>query len=249
MSRILTATFVAFLFVSTQAQAFKTKIVGGEDAEKGQFPFIASLQDYGEHFCGGTLIKKNWVLTAAHCVAWGPPAKVFIGLHDQTKKGEAEEFTPIKVIKHPQYDGRTVDFDFALIQLSGESTASPMELNQIEFAEEAIDFITAGWGVTQDNISRLPDVLKYVKVPHVSAERCKAAYPGKITDRMICAGFDEGGKDSCQGDSGGPLLANVFGQNLLVGVVSWGEGCAQPKKFGVYSKVKAGLEFVNQNAL
>ena len=83
-------------------------------------------------------------------------------------------------------------------------------------------------------------MLRKVDVPLVSSKRCEAAYPDQISDTMICAGLDKGGKDSCQGDSGGPLLVKLAdGTRALAGVVSWGEGCARPQKFGVYSKVNA----------
>jgi trypsin len=227
----------------------ESKIVGGVEAERGEFPFIVSLQA-GSHFCGGSLIKKNWVITAGHCASeTDMPEHIVIGLHDQRDTSKAEIFTPVKVIRHPKYDHGATDYDFALIQLNGDSKFEPVELNSTEFrATDEAMFTTAGWGTIHEGDWGLPDLLQKVDVPFVSTERCLAAYPDQITDRMICAGFEDGGKDSCQGDSGGPLLVKKNGKNTLVGLVSWGEGCARAKKYGVYSRVSAALSWIDENS-
>ncbi len=218
------------------------KIVGGVEAIKGEFPFIVSLQgSYGGHFCGGSLIKKDWVLTAAHCVPGGIKT-VYVGLFDQSQLAGAEKFAVDKVIQHPDYNKKPQDFDYALVLLKGASKAAPVALNTAEIAGNT-DLITAGWGYTEEN-GTIPNVLRKVTVPSVTADACSAAYPGSITDQMICAGLAGGGKDSCQGDSGGPLIIDNAGKKTLAGVVSWGEGCARPDKYGVYSKVSAGLAWI-----
>jgi trypsin len=229
-------------------------IVGGNDVVKGELPFQVSIQSNGtSHFCGGSLIKPNWVLTAAHCVAgWSSSNKVFIGLHDRTDKSNAEAFTVTKVIANPKYDSQKYDYDFALLQLSGDSKFRPIELNATEIAipEDAPDQIkvwTAGWGTLSSGSSSLPRILQKVEVPLVSQKNCNlpTAYDGKVSDRMICAGYQQGGKDSCQGDSGGPLyMQRASGDPLLVGVVSWGYGCAAANKYGVYSKVNSQIDWI-----
>ncbi len=219
------------------------KIVGGVEAAKGEFPFIVSLQgSYGGHFCGGSLIKKDWVLTAAHCVPGGIKT-VIAGLYDQSQTQGVEKFAVDKVIQHPDYNKQPQDWDFALVHLKGASKFTPVALNKTELTGN-VDLVTAGWGYTEEN-GTIPNVLRKVTVPMVPAETCSAAYPGSITDRMICAGLDAGGKDSCQGDSGGPLIVGAGTQRALAGVVSWGEGCARPNKYGVYSKVTAALAWIN----
>ena len=218
------------------------KIVGGVEAVNGEFPFIVSLRgSYGGHFCGGSLIKKDWVLTAAHCVPAGIKT-VVAGLYDQSQSQQAESLAVDKVISHPEYNKKPQDYDFALVHLKTPSKFPPVALNRKEITGKA-DFVTAGWGYTEEN-GEIPNVLRKVTVPLVSAKACSAAYPGSITDRMICAGLEAGGKDSCQGDSGGPLLAGEGASRVLAGVVSWGEGCARPKKFGVYSKVNSVLTWI-----
>ena len=216
------------------------KIVGGLTAVKGEFPFIVSLQDLGGHFCGGSLIAKDWVLTAEHCVTDGVAA-VVIGLHDQYTTAGTERFSVKRIVPHPLRGAR--DYDYALIQLSGESKYTPITLNRNEIAGEA-DLVTAGWGLTAEAGS-LARQLQKVTVPFVSGDKCSAAYPGKITDRMLCAGYVTGGKDACQGDSGGPLFTDNGMQRTLVGVVSWGKGCARPFFYGVYAKVNAVTDWID----
>lgn len=218
------------------------KIVGGVEAAKGEFPFIVSLQSsWGGHFCGGSLIKKDWVLTAAHCIPGGIDT-VVIGLHDQSAQ-DVERLAVEKVIPHPDYNKKPQDFDFALVQLKGESKFPPVALNRAEIPAKA-KMVTAGWGATSEG-GGVANLLQKVTVPYVTADRCAKAYPGKITEQMLCAGFDKGGKDSCQGDSGGPLVLGSGEKRVLAGVVSWGEGCARPKKYGVYSKVSSVLEWID----
>lgn len=218
------------------------KIVGGVEASVGEFPFIVSLQgSYGGHFCGGSLIKKNWVLTAAHCIPGGIQT-VVIGLHDQTQTGSVEKLEVEQVIAHPDYNKKPQDYDFALVKLKSDSSYPPVALNTRKLSGKQ-DLVTAGWGYTMEN-GDISNTLQKVTVPLVTAKACSAAYPGSITDRMICAGFEAGGKDSCQGDSGGPLLAGKGDKVTLAGVVSWGQGCARPKKYGVYSKVSAAITWI-----
>lgn len=240
----LLVLIVPFTFNAANAADFGSKIVGGVAAVEGEFPFIASLQNSRGHFCGGSLIAKNWVLTAAHCVKGGSISKVYIGAHNQKDLGNIEVFTAAKIVAHPDYNSSTTDFDYALIKLSGDSTKTPAIVNSDEIQiplpsdSQRINVTVAGWGVTSEGSYSLPNILQKVNVPLVDQQTCNNAYSNKITNRMLCAGLSQGGKDSCQGDSGGPLVTK--GENneyTLVGVVSWGQGCARANKYGVYSKV------------
>lgn len=252
LRRILMAAFTIVFTIAVQAKVeFGQKIVGGIEAENGEFPFQVSIQSsYGGHFCGGSLIKSNWVLTAAHCVqGWSSSNKVIIGTNDTSSK-TAETFTVTKVIAHPNFSNSTLDSDYALLKLSGDSQARPIELNLVEpnIDEKAPTMVwTSGWGATNEGSYSLPKKLRKVEVPLVTTELCnsKAAYDGAVTGTMICAGYAEGGKDACQGDSGGPLFVKqASGDYSLIGVVSWGMGCARPNKYGVYSKVNAMAEWI-----
>lgn len=246
MFRISALLFLALLLSQMPVAGAKPRkmIVGGEDARPGEFPFVVSLQGGNGHFCGGALIAKDWVLTAAHCVNGSGPTSIYVGLYDQDKKQNAEVFQPAAVIRHPQYVGFGFDYDYALIRLNGSSRFKPIPLAPARPSLPTAEFTVIGWGALQERDRELPKILQKVDVPYVSQARCAEAYPKSITDRMLCAGFEEGRKDSCQGDSGGPLFLQVDKQPLLSGVVSWGEGCARAAKFGVYSDVTQAAAWI-----
>jgi len=238
---------VAALPSIPQPESGTDRIVGGVEAEKNEFSFIVSLQNStGFPFCGGSLIKKDWVLTAAHCFGPVAPKLKFVvaGLHEQNQPQGAEKFEVDKVIVHPNYNKAVArDYDFALVHLKGSSKSVPITLNETEIPDNT-DFVAAGWGCTVEGGSG-SDILRKVTVPLVPESVCSEAYAKykyTITDRMICAGLAEGGKDSCQGDSGGPLIMGSRGS--LAGVVSWGVGCGDPNQYGVYSKVSSVIPWI-----
>lgn len=247
MFRILVPVITAtMLILSPKAEArFTSFIVGGDETVKGELPFMVSLQDRNGHFCGGSLIAKDWVLTAAHCVDGGGPTSVVIGLHDHQQLEGAEVFRPAQIISHPRYTD--LDYDYALIRLDRESGYQPIALSAADPAA-GIEVTTAGWGYTRESNFSLPRILRKVSVPVVDRAQCNVSYKNKITERMVCAGLEQGGKDSCQGDSGGPLFSGQGNDRVLVGVVSWGEGCARAKKYGVYSNVSAVREWISSTA-
>lgn len=227
------------------------RIVGGVPAAAGEFPFMVSLQRGTSHFCGGSLIHKNWVLTAAHCVRGTSASslKLRIGMLKQGNLSGVESLAVKKIVVHPQYNSSRSEYDFALLQLNGDSNFQPVTLNSKDLdipdeENQAPLSTTLGWGRTSEGGS-LSSTLMKVEVPLVSSKRCESAYPGQFGKTMVCAGLEKGGKDSCQGDSGGPLVVSTeLGEKVLVGVVSWGEGCARPKKYGVYAEVNSALSWI-----
>lgn len=229
----------------SQIGVVTSEIVGGGPAGKGQNRWITSLQR-GGHFCGASLIADRWVVTAAHCVVGEKVKglKVWVGGHDLRRKDQGETAKVKKIYIHPNYSEKTDRNDIALIELKAPIgtnipravVASSQTTNQN--AKPGKIATVSGWGALSEN-GASPKVLHQVKLPIVSNSECNspAAYGGEVAGTQICAGLRQGGKDSCYGDSGGPLWVTKQGKAHLVGVVSWGEGCAQPRKYGVYTRV------------
>lgn len=258
MKRI-TSILIYLSLVSGNAFAGHTEIVGGTDAIKNEFPFLVSIQSVkeGGHYCGGSLVSDNWVLTAAHCVYTDQKEdlSVVLGLHNQDDRSDTEVFSVEDVIVHPKYNNQDLEFDIALIKMSGHSKLVPVQMNDKELNVTPVSKLHAwvsGWGMKHQNDFQIPKVLQKVELPLVSQEECNkpASYDGSIKDSMLCAGFKQGGKDSCQCDSGGPLFLRSENNDFkLIGIVSFGEGCAQPEKYGVYTKVNYFYEWVQQQIL
>ncbi|KAM8924302.1 trypsin-like isoform 2-T2 [Pelodytes ibericus] len=210
------------------------KIVGGYTCAKNSVPYIASLNS-GYHFCGGSLINSQWVVSAAHC--YKPNVQVRLGEHNIASSEGTEQFiSSATVIRHKQYKPKTLDNDIMLIKLASPATldayVQPVALPS-GCASAGTSCLISGWGNTLSSGSNYPALLQCVDAPVLTDSQCSNAYPGEITGNMICVGYIEGGKDSCQGDSGGPVVCN--GQ--LQGIVSWGYGCALRNYPGVYTKV------------
>ncbi|XP_032363600.1 serine protease 33-like [Etheostoma spectabile] len=231
-----------------------TRIVGGQIALGGSWPWQVSLQSSGRHFCGGSLINNGWVLTAAHCFP-SIPADLTVYLGIQSLQGpnpNRVSRTVTNVIRHPNYDPNTNDNDICLLKLS-----SPVTFNDfivpVCLAAPASTFFSGvsswvtGWGDTGSGVSLPPPGnLMEVNVPVVGNRECHCNYgAGYITNNMICAGFRAGGKDSCQGDSGGPMVSKQGSRWILGGIVSFGNGCAEPNFPGVYTRVSQYQTWIN----
>ncbi|KAM5174175.1 LOW QUALITY PROTEIN: ovochymase-1 [Callospermophilus lateralis] len=239
-------------------QWLSRRIAGGEEACPHCWPWQVGLRFLGDHQCGGAIIDPVWILTAAHCVqSKGNPRSwtVVAGDHDRTLKESTEQVRRAKhIIVHEDFDIVTYDSDIALIQLS-----SPLEYNSVVrpvclphsmeplFSSEICT--VTGWGSTSED-GGLASRLQQIQVPVLERAVCErvyySAHPGGITDRMICAGSAVSGrKDFCQGDSGGPLVCRHENSPfVLYGIVSWGAGCIQPWKPGVFARVRVFLDWI-----
>jgi hypothetical protein len=219
--------------------ALEPEIVGGTEATPGAYPWMTRLLRNGSTICGGSLLHQSWVLTAAHCVDGSVTAaslSVVLGDHQRSvSEGTEQTRTIAQIIIHPSFNATTMNNDLALLRLS-----TPVTLNArvgivriASLPATGTMLRTIGWGHTSEGGGVLADRLRQVDVPLVSGAGCDEAYPGQITDSMFCAGFPEGLRDACQGDSGGPIFLPTT--RYLVGLVSWGIGCARPDLFGVYT--------------
>ncbi|MEM9775654.1 MAG: serine protease [Chloroflexota bacterium] len=234
---------------------------GKTPASPGEYLWQVALVDsyasngYDGQMCGGSLIAKEWVLTAAHCLEGGMQASdidIVIG-RDVLSSNEGERIPAEKLILHKAYtSGRDENADIALIKLSRPATKGQivsLANNQAtgHLDDAGVDVSVSGWGLLNELDDTSPDRLHEAQTSIVSNAVCNVAYGGEINNSALCAGEAEGGKDSCQGDSGGPLVAFDGGDAVQVGVVSWGEGCGLAGYYGVYTRVATFQDWISQN--
>ncbi len=218
------------------ATAAEPRVVGGSRVSIADTPWVVYLADAkGTQFCGGTLVAPTKVLTAAHCTTGFAPkiSRVVVGREDKADTDQGTAIAVDDVWRHPAYTSADRGFDVAVVTLRRPAPATPLDLADDPKLYAAGTKATAlGWGRTSEQGAPSRYLLG-VTVPVVSDESCKESYGLFQPESMVCAGVPEGGVDTCQGDSGGPLVAD----GKLIGVTSWGEGCARKGKPGVYSRV------------
>ena len=236
-----------------------SRIVGGVEAGPHAYPFVLVFRSYGSHICGAGLVAPEWAITAAHCIAEGASASRYsidvhrhdIGVSHAQDHRCAETIQVQTIHSYPNYQKATMDGDLALLRLaSAPRCASQIPTLQLDSGSASTPGVTstvAGWGHT-DRAASLPtpNRLQVITLPILSHAQCVSTLSHQfgytITQGMMCAGHLPGGvKDSCQGDSGGPLfIATPTGSTappILVGIVSWGHGCAQVNAPGVYTRI------------
>ncbi|XP_078509332.1 coagulation factor XII [Lissotriton helveticus] len=243
-----------------KSPSMTSRIVGGLVALPGSHPYMAALY-LGKQFCGGTLIAPCWVVTAAHCLQIiSDPSQMTIVLgqnnFNETSKNTAT-FQVQAYFPHEEYVQSTYVHDIALVRLKEKDghCAEYSSFIQPACLPSGQDPVSAGtqceivgWGHQFEEASEYSDFLQEASVPIIPLDRCRAPdiHGKRIGPGMLCAGFLEGGTDACQGDSGGPLVCELEGQMVLHGVVSWGSGCADENKPGVYTNVAAYSTWIQE---
>eukprot|EP01134_Creolimax_fragrantissima_P006380 CFRG6380T1 len=234
------------------------RIVGGAPVDE-RVPFMVSLNDpkygyYAGHYCGGTLINKDWVMTAAHCL-YGRiqlvyTHQVYIGMTSQTEADYLHKSGISKVVLHPEYNNDYLFNDIAMIRLSDpapeNSTVASLNEDPLEPQNGTLLWYL-GWGLLSENSTTLPDELMTVGVQDVDIQKCQDVYGATlVSDKQVCTYTP--GKDSCSGDSGGPLIQRgtdgSINSGVVVGIVSFGEGCAREGYPAVNTRVSSYTDWI-----
>ncbi|XP_055930222.1 uncharacterized protein LOC129960679 isoform X2 [Argiope bruennichi] len=238
------------------------RIVGGIKSHYLRWPWMISLRRLDgksyKHKCGATLLNQYWAITAAHCIDGKRPMDIILRLGEYNFR-RADEMHPhverriYVMVIHPEFDRVTYENDLALLRFQEpvklQANIVPVCLpRNLDDITGRIAVVT-GWGRLSED-GDLPTSLHEVHLPIVSNKECEqmyyeAGFAEKIRDVFVCAGVSDGGLDACEGDSGGPMvIRGDHGEWVLVGLISWGMGCAAPKQPGVYTRISQFTEWI-----
>ncbi|ADJ43862.1 trypsin-like serine protease [Amycolatopsis mediterranei S699] len=226
----------------------QARIVGGNQASLADHPYAVYLTDAGgNQFCGAVIVSSTSVATAAHCAkaVAKQDIRVVAGREDK-RTSEGQVLGVSKVWVGQGYTDPTQGADVAVLTVRGQFDYRPAKLPDSGDAglyAKGTQATVLGWGRIADGGAR-SDYLRSGEVPVVSDSECHSAYTVYDQKTMVCAGYAEGGVDACQGDSGGPLVVG----DTLIGIVSFGDGCAKAGKPGVYTRVSTYAKDIEAQA-
>ncbi|WP_328604336.1 serine protease [Amycolatopsis sp. NBC_00345] len=223
------------------------RIIGGNQASLADYPYAAYLVDKeGGQYCGAVIVSSSAVATAAHCAlaVKATEARVVTGREDK-RTNDGAEFRVTKAWVNPNYTDYTKGDDLAVLTVRGQLPYRPAKLaddSDSDLYSKGTKATVLGWGRVEEGGTR-SDVLRKAVVPIVG-DSCASSYGTYNPDIMTCAGYPQGGTDACQGDSGGPLMVG----DTLIGIISFGDGCAKAGKPGVYTRVSAFVDDIKQQS-
>jgi trypsin len=225
------------------------RIVGGTRASIGQYPWAVFLTTAsGFQFCGGTLAARNKVVTAAHCADGRTPGSIRVVWLREDKYSSAGVTANVsRIWTHPSYQSATRGYDVAVLTLDRRLNSPVLPLASVAdgaLYRQGTNATILGWGTTSAGGPSSRYLLK-AAVPVTSDLSCRNSYSQYTPAHMVCAGYPRGGVDTCQGDSGGPLVAG----GKLIGVTSWGRGCALAGYPGVYARVASYYPVLRQQIM
>lgn len=225
-----TAIAILSLVLFQQPATARKRIVGGNQADQGEFPFFVDTKTG----CGASLIAPGIVLTAAHCAEEINFLGHYVNVGAYRRGGGAsigaQELKVVEAISHPQYDSARINYDFLLLLLEDKVATAQSSPSNIVFKINKDDSVPAvgqnltviGLGVMGEDDDRIATILQEVEVQAIDHKICNEQYDDMVVNEtMFCAGVEGGGKDSCQGDSGGPLFIRNGNEYTQVGIVSW----------------------------
>ncbi|KAM3958158.1 LOW QUALITY PROTEIN: uncharacterized protein ACR2FA_007798 [Aphomia sociella] len=228
------------------------RIVGGMETSISMYPYNVAISRNGNHWCGGSIIDEQWVLTAGHCFESvfefdKKKLQPFIIRAGSSFHNRGYQARVNKVFFPKNYAPSSADYDYALLRLDrpmpiGRNIAV-LNLPSKDYVMKQNDIlIVTGWGSTDESgYGHIPDRMRFVPVPVMGLTECQKSYRFYITPRMLCAGYATGGKDACNHDSGGPAVRD----GVLLGIVSFGgKQCGDPRSPGVYSRVSYITDWV-----
>ncbi|XP_051005629.1 kallikrein-2-like [Acomys russatus] len=231
-----------------------TRIIGGWECDRHSQPWQAAVYHYDRAVCGGILVHPQWVLTAAHCISRN--MNVGLGQHSLSSDEDTGQYVAVsRSIPHPLYNmslresripspGADNSHDLMLLRLSEPANITEaVSVLSLPTEEPKLgsQCLASGWGSINPDESIEARTLQCVDLNLMSNDACKMVYLQKVTEFMLCAGHQGGGKDTCMGDSGGPLICD----GMLQGIVSaGGDPCAQPSWPSIFTKLTPYIEWL-----